>query len=196
MAQRLAATGLGIADKQLRRFYGQPVPTRRVPMMEVPQTGQNLQRVATVLIEAFNDHRVELYDDADLRRDLTRMRVEERQYGFRLTSPRDDLGHGDLGSAFALAMLAASELAGRKRPIVVGAFDPLNPVSYDTLTTPMPKTAIQRIEARHAAEADAYQREMEELSRGGADPFGQYEWRQIMYRLGRYQPEPGEELFL
>ncbi len=84
----------------------------RLPMVEVPPTGSNLQRQATTLIEAFNDRRVDLYENDDLRRDLKRLRVEERSYGFRLVSPRDSSGHGDLGAAFSLALLAASEIAG------------------------------------------------------------------------------------
>jgi len=121
MAQRLSATGLGVAQNTLRRYNRQPVPTSRVPMVEVPQTGPQLQKMATVLIEAFNDRRVELYPEGDLQRDISRLRIEERAYGFRLVSPRDEHGHGDLGSAFTLAMLAASELAGKK-PVTIGAF--------------------------------------------------------------------------
>lgn len=41
------------------------------------------------------------------------MHVVEKSYGFRLESPHDEHGHGDLGTAFALAMLAASELAAK-----------------------------------------------------------------------------------
>jgi hypothetical protein len=93
-----------------------------LPVVEVPPTGANLQRIATAVLEGFNDRRVQLYADPDLRRDLTRLRVEERSYGFRLTSPRDELGHGDLGTAFSLAMLAATELATRPK-IVLGTFD-------------------------------------------------------------------------
>lgn len=93
-----------------------------LPMVEVPPTGANLQRIATATIEAFNDGRVSLYENADLRRDLTRLRVEERPYGFRLVSPHDELGHGDLGTAFTLALLAASELSARKI-IMCGVFN-------------------------------------------------------------------------
>ena len=116
MASRLQSMGLG------KMVHGSDRKTG-LPMVEVPPTGQNLQRIATAVIEAFNDTRVELYDDADLRRDLTRLRVEERNYGFRLTSPRDELGHGDLGTAFCLAMLAATELAS-KRIVRAGAIEP------------------------------------------------------------------------
>lgn len=114
MAGRLQSGGLG---RLARPLYVQhalhPTPRPKLPVTEIPPTGQNLQRLATVVIEAFNDRRLELYDDPDLRRDVSRFRVEERPYGFRLTSPKDEHGHGDLGTAFSLALLAATELASR-----------------------------------------------------------------------------------
>ena len=85
-------------------------------MIEVPATGTNLQKMASVLIEAFNDGRVYCYDCPELHRDLIKLRVEERSYGFRLVSPRDETRHGDLASAFSLALCGASDIAGR-RPI-------------------------------------------------------------------------------
>lgn len=110
MASRLQSAGMG------RMVSGMEVYKRAsLSMVEVPQTGANLQKMATTVIEAFNDRRVDCFDDADLRRDLRRMRVEERSYGFRLVSPRDEHGHGDVGSAFCLAMLAATELAAKKK---------------------------------------------------------------------------------
>jgi len=113
MASRLQSGGLGKLTSPRDRYAS-------LPMIEVPPTGTNLQKIATAVIEAFCDRRVELYDDPELRRDLRRMRVEERSYGFRLTCPRDATGHGDLGTAFSLALLAASELAA-KRTITIGA---------------------------------------------------------------------------
>jgi hypothetical protein len=92
MASRMTAAGLG-------------------GLVEVTPVGHNLQRIATAVIESFNDRRLELFDDADLRRDITKFRVEEKAYGFRLTSPRDSLGHGDLGTAFSLALLGATQIA-------------------------------------------------------------------------------------
>ncbi len=176
MAQRLGAIGLGVAEKYLHRVNRQTVSTSRVPMAEVPQTGQNLQRMATVLIEAFNDRRVELYDEPDLRRDLTRCRIEERAYGFRLVSPRDEHGHGDLGSAFTLAMLAASELAGRKR-IVVGVLSNYSVDTDSVAGTPGVAQFFQRKEE--------YQRRMQELAAGGYDYDGQEGWNEAMKFFGR-----------
>lgn len=90
----------------------QKLRLKRVKMEELTQTGSNLQRIATATIEAFNDHRLLLFEHPDLRRDLYRLRIEERSYGFRLTSPRDGTGHGDCASAFCYALLAAEDVAG------------------------------------------------------------------------------------
>ena len=50
-----------------------------------------------------------------LRRDLLKLRCEEKSYGVRLTSPRDGEGHGDSFSALSLALLVGHELAGKVR---------------------------------------------------------------------------------
>ena len=170
MSQRLSAVGLGVAAKQL----GQHHMTSRVPMVEVTQTGQNLQKIASIVIEAFNDHRVELYEELNLRRDLTRLRVEERQYGFRLTSPRDEHGHGDTASAFSFAMLAASELVDKRR-IHVGPI-----TGNDEGATPFER-ACRELDR----EAERYRREQEDLAQAGSDPFGDEGWQTVMRRCGR-----------
>jgi len=121
MASRLQSGGLG------RMIERRADRKASLPMIELPATGQNLQRIASAVIEAFNDGRIELYHEPDLRRDLTRLRVEERPYGFRLTSPRDATGHGDLGTAFSLGLLGASELAAKRRsPAGSAAVGPLD----------------------------------------------------------------------
>ena len=89
-------------------------------LREIPPTGANLRLQASLTIESFQDRRFKFYDCEPLRRDLHKLRVEEKSYGFRLTSPRDGEGHGDTFSAFALALLIGHELAG-KRPIVLGS---------------------------------------------------------------------------
>lgn len=83
---------------------------------EVPPTGQTLRDIATLTIECFTDHRVQLFECEPLQRDLKRLRVEERSQGtsWRLTSPRDGDGHGDSFSAFSLALLIAHELSGEE----------------------------------------------------------------------------------
>lgn len=92
-----------------------------LPMQEVPPTGSNLQSIAARTIESFSDRRLELHDCPNLKRDLLKLRVEERSYGYRLVSPRDETGHGDTASAFGLALLAAHEQAD-KRPFVAKSF--------------------------------------------------------------------------
>lgn len=141
MASRLQSAHLG------RMVRGENRRTR-MPVVEVPPTGQNLQRIATAVIEAFNDRRIECYPDPDLKRDLTRLRIEERSYGFRLTAPHDELGHGDLGTAFSLALLAASELATRPK-MSIG-------VGWDGPSGDDPMQSVRRLaeKAQRDAEAD------------------------------------------
>jgi hypothetical protein len=114
LASRLQAGKVGGA-----RMTGEPKfggrRKERLPMVEVPQTGKNLTSMASAVIEAFNDYRVELYEEPALMRDLKALKLEEKSYGMRLASPEQaDGSHGDVGTAFALACLAASELASRK----------------------------------------------------------------------------------
>jgi hypothetical protein len=96
---------------------------------------------------------LELYSDPDLKRDIQRMRIEERNYGFRLVSPRDEHGHGDLGSAFALAMLAASEIAAE--PVI--HIGPLFGPGVVTNETPF-EQAIREFRERQAE----YEREQQQ----------------------------------
>lgn len=88
-----------------------------ITMREVTPTGKNLQDIAARLLEAFTDRRLTLYEEPNLKRDLLKLRVEERNYGYRLVSPRDEHGHGDMASAFGLALLSAAELAAE--PFVI-----------------------------------------------------------------------------
>lgn len=108
MAQRLEADS-GRRRRNHRRVYGsQPW------MREIPPTAANLREQATLTIESFQDHRLRLFPCEPLRRDLLKLRVEEKNYGYRLTSPRDGEGHGDSASAFALALLVGHEVAGKR----------------------------------------------------------------------------------
>jgi hypothetical protein len=101
-----------------RRIYGS-LPWMR----EIPPTPTNLRQQASLTIEFFNDHRVQLYDCEPLKRDLHKLRVEEKTYGMRLVSPRDGEGHGDTFSAFALALILAHEVAGNQPVILFGDGD-------------------------------------------------------------------------
>ena len=174
LASRLQAGGLGRMVAGTNRKPG-------LPMVECPPTGSNLQRMATALLSAFADRRVELFDDPDLKRDLQRLRIEERSFGFRLVAPHDAFGHGDLGTAFSLALLAASELAARK-VVVAGA---VSSSALDGTGGSNPYFGGAAWQAR----VDAYQREMAEL--GGHVDDGQGPWRRIAEEFGRGPGLPG-----
>ena len=120
MAQRLEANSEHRRRNQRRRYQSEPW------LKEIPPTGPNLREQATLTIESFQDHRLQLYPCDPLRRDLLKLRVEEKSYGFRLVSPRDGEGHGDTFSAFALALLTAHDLAGRK-PVFAGMLSDSDP---------------------------------------------------------------------
>ena len=83
LGQRLSATGPAAADKYLTKHHGQTTElAKKMRVVEVPPTAQNLQRIATAVIETFQDHRIELFDHVDLRRDLNRLMVEEARQQF------------------------------------------------------------------------------------------------------------------
>jgi hypothetical protein len=115
LAQTLEADAGHRRRNALRVHWAQPW------MREIPPSPTNLRLQASLTIEFFNDRRIQLYDCEPLRRDLHKLRVEEKSYGMRLTSPRDGEGHGDSFSAFALALLMANEVAG-KAPVVAGSW--------------------------------------------------------------------------
>jgi hypothetical protein len=95
-----------------------------VTMQEMTFGGANLNRMATALLEVFRERKIDLYDDPQLLRDLQRLTIEEKSYGYRLTSTRDADGHADRATALAIALPGALELAasGSRGPIVLGGF--------------------------------------------------------------------------
>jgi phage terminase large subunit-like protein len=196
MSGRLQAGGGAIRRTELHKAYGKYPATTRIQMQEVPQTGANLQRMATVLLEAFNDGRLELYADADLKRDITRLRVEERPYGFRLVSPRDALGHGDLGTAFSLALLGASELA-TKRQMVAGPIDqgPLTPETIASNLTPS-QQVLQQAWQQFDVQQSLFASEQESARRERQRQHDPTYLRQAMFRTGRSNvPHPYDLFF-
>jgi len=138
-------------------------------MIEVPPTGQNLREIASILIETFQDYRIQCYDCETLKRDLFKLRIEERAFGFRLTSPRDETGHGDTASAFSLALKIGHEEAGLKR-FVAGALQ-------------------DNTQTIHQSQLDQFnykKQEYESIQSLLSTPEDEQEvMRQIMYRAGR-----------
>ena len=107
LCQQLEADSGHSRRNQRRRFNRQPW------VRVINPTPSNLRQQASLLIECFADRRFRFFDCDPLRTDLNKLRIEEKTYGFRCTSPRDGDGHGDTFSAFALALLVAHELAGK-----------------------------------------------------------------------------------
>ena len=169
LASRLEAHSRHRRRNQRRRLWTQPW------MREIQPSATNLRDQASLTIEYFGDHRLEFFPCEPLRRDLLKLRVEEKSYGIRLTSPRDETGHGDSFSAFALALLIGHELSA-KRPTVVGSMFAL----ADAGGTPYSRAVRQ-----HQQRAESYQEEMEHLQECEADYSGREGWEQVMRNCGR-----------
>lgn len=163
LAQRLEAD-TDRTRRNARRIY-EDEPWMR----EIAPSGANLREIATLTIESFTDRRLLLFDDPHLRRDLDRLRVEEKSYGVRLSSPRDGTGHGDTFSAFANALLLAHEFAG-KRPVTAGA-------GGEEELTPLQR-AFRRLDSLNEYEAM--------VARRGEDHAEQF--RKLMILTGRVDP--------
>lgn len=75
----------------------------KIAMYRFPWSSLNKHRMALAAIESFRFRRVDLYPHEGLLRDLRRTSIVERagRIGFEL--PRDEYGHGDVGSAFLMA---------------------------------------------------------------------------------------------
>lgn len=84
-----------------------------VPLREVPFSGQNLNRMASDMLDVFRSRRIDLYPDKELLRDLRRLTITEKSYGYKLESTRDADGHADRAVAMALALLGIPEAAIR-----------------------------------------------------------------------------------
>ena len=169
LAQKLEADSRHRRRNQRRHSGSQPW------MKEIPPTGANLRDIAGLVIESFTDRRLQLYPYEPLRRDLLKLRVEERSYGVRLTSPRDGDGHGDTFSAFSLALFVGHEQAGKKQ-IVAGAIDD---DEFDDMTP------FQRALAEHQEWAVERIEEMRRLDELSAADDGLDEWRRAMRFTGR-----------
>ena len=87
------------------------VRQKGLPAERVDPTPGNLREICGLMLEAFGEQRIRLFQDERLLGDIRALRIEEKQYGMRLTSPRDSRGHGDAATALGLAILAAKRRA-------------------------------------------------------------------------------------
>ena len=75
---------------------------------------RNLHTMATSLLSAFSAANLELYRHPGLIRDLKRLTIIEKTYGFKLESTRDASGHADTATALAIALPHATKRAERR----------------------------------------------------------------------------------
>jgi hypothetical protein len=104
-------------DPSQAQLMAQRLRKRGVKMIEVPFVGQNLTLMASTVMTAFRQRRIDLYDDPQLIKDLGRLNIASaRNFGYKLEAARNATGHADTAIALAIALPYASELAGKRLP--------------------------------------------------------------------------------
>lgn len=154
-------------------LMAQRLTLQNVPMEELRFTGQNLNLMATTLLDVFRSRRFEMFECPSMVADLHRLTIEEKSYGHRLSATRDENGHADLATALAIALPYTVEQVGTV-PIVAGAVND----NWDDDSPYLRE--LKRLQGQNAL--DQYEREMfrnESLEPG--DPV----WRNFMKRVGR-----------
>ena len=179
--QRFGLESLGY-DPHQAALMAQRCQLRGVPMKELTFTGANLTRMASTLLDVFRSRRLELFPHPRLIADLSRLTIEEKSYGYRLTAMRDETGHADLAVALTIALPFAVDEAGHK-PVYVGPmFDCMH--VYDTATVGqhgplvMPAMAPERMD-------DGLTDLEREAQLYGYDVSGKWELKNMMRLMGR-----------
>jgi len=103
------------------RLMAQRLELQRVRMAEMKFVGANLNEMASCLLDTFRSHRIKMYPHQGLIDDLSRLFIEEKSYGHRLSAVRNESGHADLATALAICLPAAVAEAGRV-PISIGVW--------------------------------------------------------------------------
>lgn len=80
-------------------------------MEERPFVGKHLNEMASTLLQTFSARRIELYRDEELIRDLLRLTIAEKSYGYKLEAVSDEYGHADRAIALAIALPTAAEIS-------------------------------------------------------------------------------------
>jgi phage terminase large subunit-like protein len=96
-------------------LMAQQVERLGVKIEEYPFSGGNCNRMASCILETFRSRRIDLYNDPGLVKDLSKLNIVEKSFGFKLEAARDASGHADRAIALAIALPAAMELAGKRR---------------------------------------------------------------------------------
>jgi hypothetical protein len=103
-------------DPHQAEFMAEQLRREGVPMFPMYFVGKNLDIMAAAVLQVFRDRMIELYPDAELLRDLGRLMIVEKSYGFKLEAARDKTGHADLGTAFAIAVASAAQAICQWQP--------------------------------------------------------------------------------
>ena len=93
-----------IYDPWNAAFLAQRLARHGVRMHEQPFSAAWQNVMATKLLEVFVNRRIAMYSDPLLISDLGKLSIVEKNFGYRLEAPRDELGHCDRGIALALAI--------------------------------------------------------------------------------------------
>jgi hypothetical protein len=96
----------GVMLRQMMARYGMPVE-------DLPFTAANLDRMASAVLNSFSARSIALYDEPQLIADLRSFQLEDRGRTWRLIVKRNEAGHADKGTAFAIALPEAVRLLRR-----------------------------------------------------------------------------------
>lgn len=89
----------------------QMLARRGIPIAEMKFTGQNLPMMASTILQVFRGRKIDLYPEPNLKRDLLRLCIVEKSYGYKLEAISDEYGHADRAIALAIALPMAIEIA-------------------------------------------------------------------------------------
>jgi len=111
-------------DPHQAELLSQDLQRVGVPCQEMPFSASNCNLMAETLLDIFKSKIVDLYEDPDLIRDLRRVNIVSRAWGYKLEPPVDGRGHGDTALAFAIcapfAVTMANASAGGAPVITTG----------------------------------------------------------------------------
>jgi hypothetical protein len=79
-------------------------------MRELQFGPANLTRMATVLKQVAENGQLECYPDEVLERDLGKLDIVEKPYGYKLEATSDDDGHADVATALVIALPTAVDM--------------------------------------------------------------------------------------
>ena len=167
--KRLKLTRVGY-DPYQAALMAQRLQLQKVKMHEVPFTGNNLNQMASTLLDVFRSRRIELFNEPKLIADLSRLTIEEKSYGHRLSATRDANGHADLATALAIALPVSVDNVGKPNKRFGAVTD------KSCSLTPF---------QRHLRRLEAQQREFDMVAAGGDDRDGKEIWKLIMRGMGR-----------